>query len=333
MTAQITIIGTGRMGASVGLALASQKDQLFRVGHDRQHAVAAQAEKLGATDKTINNLFQAVENADIVLLAIPVDEVYEVLKLIANDLKQDAVVMDTSPCLVAACQWAKELLPEGRHFITLAPSQNPQYLLEMESGPQAAHADLFKNSLITICTPAGSDAGVIKLATDLTTLLGASPYFADALEYDGLTAASNTLPRLAAAALVNATMNQPGWVEGRKLAGRAYTVATEPLLHLDDEKKLGRSAILNKDNVVRVIDNYIQNLTAIRQAVLNEDQETLQKLVGGAVKGRESWLSERYRGNWDKPATNTELPSAGETIGRLFLGGLMRRRDKPEEKK
>jgi hypothetical protein len=105
------------------------------------------------------------------------------------------------------------------------------------------------------------------------------------------------------------------------------------LMHLDDEKKLGKSAIANKENVVRVIDNYIQSLTAMRQAVLNEDQETLEKLIEGSVKGRESWLSERYKGEWDKPASNTELPSAGEAIGRMFLGGLIRRRERPEEKK
>jgi len=262
-----------------------------------------------------------------------VDEAHEVLKLVANDLKQDAVVMYTSPCLSAACKWAKELLPEGRHFVTLAPSQNPAYLFEMESGPQAAHADLFKNSVVAICTPPGADAGVIKLATEMASLLDARPYFADALEFDGLTAASQSLPKLAAAALVNSVMNQPGWVEGRKLAGRTFAISTEPLMHLDDEKKLGQAAIENKENVVRVIDNYIQSLTVIRQAVLDGDQETLEKLLNGAVKGRDGWLSERYKGEWDKPASNTELPSAGESIGRLFLGGLIRKRERPEEKK
>lgn len=333
MTAQITIIGMGRLGASIGLALADQKDKLMRVGHDRSREIAQQAEKLGATDKTIGNLFQAIENADIVLLAVPVDEAYEVMKLMAKDLKQDAVVMYTGLCLSAACGWAKELLPEGRHFVTLAPSQNPAYILDMESGPAAAHADLFKNSLVAISTPPGTDAGVIKLATDLAALLGSNPYFADAMEFDGLTAASQMLPKLAASAMINSIMNQPGWVEGRKLAGRAFAVSTEPLMHLDDEKKLGKSAIANKENVARVLENYIQSLSAVRQAVMNEDQETLEKLIEGSVKGRESWLSERYKGEWDKPASNTDLPSAGETIGRMFLGGLIRRRERPEEKK
>ncbi len=88
MTVQITLIGTGRVGTSMGLALSKETSQLFRVGHDRQPARSAAAQKMGALDKVHLNLHAAVKEADIVVLSIPVDEIYETLSLIAEDLKK-----------------------------------------------------------------------------------------------------------------------------------------------------------------------------------------------------------------------------------------------------
>jgi prephenate dehydrogenase len=333
MTVQLTIIGTGRIGTSLGLALAEQKDQIFRIGHDRSSEHARQAEKLGAFDKIVSNLYAAVDKSDIIVLALPVDEALATLKLIANDLKEGSVVMHASTNLVAACAQAKELLPAERHFVTLAPSLNPEYISETQKGPEAAHADLFKRSVITIAAPQGSDSGVVKLAADLTAMLGAKPYFADPLEYDGLTAGSNTLPKLAAAALINAVTDQPGWQEGRKLAGGAFAQISELLMHLDEEKALGKSALLNRDNSVRVIDNLIIALRQMREAIANEDEEALKGLFEKAIKDRETWLKDRYTSSWEKGAETPGLPSASESLSRMFLGGLARKREQPKDKK
>ena len=69
MSAQITIIGLGKIGTSIGLALADETDQLTRIGHDKSMETAKSAEKLGALDKVHLNLHASVENADIVILA------------------------------------------------------------------------------------------------------------------------------------------------------------------------------------------------------------------------------------------------------------------------
>lgn len=56
MTVQITIVGLGQIGASVGLALKEHTELVTRIGHDRRFDIAKQAEKLGAVDKIIPNL-------------------------------------------------------------------------------------------------------------------------------------------------------------------------------------------------------------------------------------------------------------------------------------
>jgi prephenate dehydrogenase len=147
MSIQITIIGLGQVGASIGLALAERKGEFLRVGHDRLPETAKKAERLGAVDKVVYNLHQAVEKADYVILAIPVDQIHETLKQIAPDLRSNTVLLDTSYAMSAVSQWVKELFPQGCCFATLAPSINPKYLEENGIGIEAAHAACSKKAL------------------------------------------------------------------------------------------------------------------------------------------------------------------------------------------
>ena len=74
MTIQISIIGLGKIGASIGLALSPHTGQLSRTGNDIQPKVMQAAQKQGAVDRIEYNLPACVEKADIILLALPIDQ-------------------------------------------------------------------------------------------------------------------------------------------------------------------------------------------------------------------------------------------------------------------
>jgi prephenate dehydrogenase len=318
MTIQVTILGLGHMGTSIGLALGEHKDLVRRIGNDAEPNIAKRAEKMGAVDQVVYNLPSAVRQADLVILALPVDEMHEVLKIISTDLKEGAVIIDVSTAKEAAARWAAELLPPDRYFVAWTPAINPSYLLDTNSGIGAAHADLFQNCLIFITTPPGTAAAAIKLASDLTTLVGGKPFFADQAEVDGLLAASSLLPELTAAAMIHAVMDQPGWAEGRKLAGRQFALATAPILGFDGEQAIAPAALENSENVVRMIDNLIASLTSLRIAIKNKDTAGLQTQVQGAQEDRENWIGERKINDWasiDSPPSG--LPTPGDVLGRL----------------
>ncbi|HEX9027550.1 MAG TPA: prephenate dehydrogenase/arogenate dehydrogenase family protein, partial [Anaerolineales bacterium] len=257
MAVNMTIIGLGQIGTSIGLALASQGELVKRVGHDKDPHLMKQAEKLGAVDKSVSNLPASVRDADLVILSLPVDQVRETMAIIAPDLRDSAVVMDTAPVKEVVAAWAKELLPPGRFYVGLTPVLNPAYLQEHESGQEAAHADLFKGGLMAIVVPPSTASEAIKLAADLARLLGCAPLFADPLEVDSLMAATHILPQLMSAALLNITVDQPGWREGRKLAGRAYAEVTGPVVLLGEPEALASSALLSQEHAVRLIDGLI----------------------------------------------------------------------------
>ena len=328
MTVQITIVGLGQIGTSVGLALADHKDILYRVGHDREISIAKHAQKLGALDKTMINLPSAVEDADLVLLSLPMDQMRETLSVIALDLKPGAVVMDTGPVKQVMAGWAQEILPEERYYVGLTPVINPKYLHNIESGVEAAHKDLFRDGLMAIVAPSGVPSEALKLAVDLTRLLGAEMLFADLLEIDGLMATTHALPQLMAAALLDATVDQPGWLEGRKVAGRSYAEVASTIHHPTSADSLSSSALLNRENVVRVIDSVIASLQTIRNEIDQEQSDALIKRLASARGGYDEWWRQRQTSDWvGEGVQDFETPKTSDLFGQL-LGMRKRREDK-----
>jgi prephenate dehydrogenase len=328
MTIHITIVGTGQIGASIGLALAEQGEMFHRTGHDRHLEIARQAQKLGALDHVSVNLPSAVREADIVVLSLPADQIRPALEVIASELKENAVVFDTGPVKVAMLDWIRELLPESRQYVGLTPVLNPAYLYAVESGLEAARADLFQRGLFAIVAPPRTSSDALKLAAELVRLLGADPLFADPLEVDGLMAATYILPQLMSAALLNATVNQPGWHEARKIAGQGYAQATAPSGRMASAQSLGSSTALNRENVLRVLDRAMAELQSLREDIDQGDAAALEARLEKARKGQAQWLKERRAANWAGEGMPEEVAKSAENIDiftRLFGGGWKRK--------
>jgi prephenate dehydrogenase len=332
MTVQITIIGTGQIGASIGLALGEHKDLFIRVGHDKDVRVANQAKDMGALDRVNINLPNSVADAAIIVLALPLDQIRDTLKLIALDIQEEAVVMDTAPVKSEVLQWAKELLPPKRYYIGLTPVLNPAYLDTPGSGVEAAHADLFKNGMMAILSPQGAPSEAIKLATDFSHLLGAEHLFMDPVELDSMMAATHVLPQLIASALLNTTVDQPGWYEARKLAGRPYAAVTSAATQFGEADSLSGQAISTQEHLVRWIDALMENLYLLRRLLASKDSEKLLAELARARLGREKWLVERNTANWaaSESAPNVNLPTAKDVFARMFTFGSGRKSKPPK---
>ena len=316
---KITILGLGQIGASIGLALASQTQQVERVGHDPDPLLTREAEKLGAIDKTNFNLPSSVDNADLVILVLPAAETRKTIEIIAQDLKDEAVVLNFSPNQVAATSWAAKDMKPGRYFLSLYPAIQPDYLLDPAPDLESARADLFRTSLVAISCPPNTSSDAIKLASDFVVLLGARPYYADPAEVDGLLAASHFLPQLSAAALVNSVVGQPGWRENQKLANRSFAEATAPVRLIDADDEPALPFHLDRENILRMLGDHIASLQGLRNLLAEDDQDALSEALIQANAARNEWLAKRKIGDWDA-APPTETLSSGDILKGMFLG-------------
>jgi prephenate dehydrogenase len=332
MTVQITIVGLGQIGASIGLALKARNVDARIVGHDKDTQAAKEAQKLGAVDDVKLNLPASVRDARIVILALPFSEMRETLEVIAADLPEGCLVVDTAPSKTAVAAWVKELLPPGRFYVGLSPSINPAYLHETEFGVRAARADLFEKGLMAVNAPVGTPENVFNLSMDLVSLLGAGPLLMDTDEADGLFAVVHMLPQLAASALLDATIDRPGWQEARKLAGRPFAAVTAGSAYNDDALSLRDSVLENRDNVVRLLNAYLTELIKLRDEIEDNDRDALSRRLEAAVNGRNRWLHERSVADWlQADVQKINIPSFNERVNQTFFGSAFADRSKPKK--
>ncbi len=327
MTIQVTILGLGQIGSSIGLALAKHKDQILRVGHDKDRYATSFAKNNDVVDKLSLTLTGAVEKADIVILALPFQEIKPVLEHICQDLKDDALVIDTSPLKSPVLGWIDEYLPQGREYVGFAPVIGSEYLNEFEFGPDTANAELFQGSLMGIIGSQKVSEKAVNMAANLAQLLGASPYFSDPVEIDGLLTMIHILPQLMAAALLKVSQETPGWKEARKFAGRPYSQVTNSFAQDEIAGTLAAGMNTNPENTKRVINDLIRVLVEFRDFEDLSGQEILTQELTKLQKDRDLWLDDRRKGSWiDGPA--------GEIHKRGILSQLLGFRDRkgPEKK-
>lgn len=332
MSIQLTVIGLNRIGVSLGLALKDNPHDIVRIGSDPSVSAEQKAFKMGAFDQVIHNLSDAVSDADIVVLCLPMDELRGYLESIAPLLKAGVVVLNTSPLAATISAWTEGLFPEERYLVSFTPSLNPAYISGVETGVEQASADLFKNSVFAISSPARVHPGALELASDLARLVGAQAFFTDPYEADGLLALADLLPKLSAAALLRTVSKQPGWREARKMAGHAFFSSTEAINHFDEQKELGAVALLNPENAARLLDSMIIELMDLREMVKNQDADELNKALAAAVEARQQWWRERQKSDWEGKAEEPPLITRGEIFGRFFGFGK-RSKDKQADKK
>jgi prephenate dehydrogenase len=332
MTVQITIVGLGQIGASIGLALKARNLDVRLVGHDKDVETAKEAQKLGAVDDVKYNLPASVQDARIVILALPFAGIRETLEVIAEDLPEGSLIIDTAPSKDAVAAWAKDLLPPGRYYVGLTPAINPAYLHGTEFGVKAARADLFDKGLMAVNAPMGTPESVFNLTMDLVALFGATPLLMDSMEADGIFAAIHMLPQLASSALLDATVDKPGWQEARKLAGRPYASVTAGSAYHDDVLSLADSVLQNRENVVRLLNAYLTSLIQLRDEIEDNDREALERRLEAAAGGRIRWLNERSIADWlqyERP--RIDIPSFGERVNQAFFGTALTDKFKPRK--
>jgi prephenate dehydrogenase len=323
MTVNVTVLGLGRLGASLARRLMTES-QILVAGYDRDTGLAREAQRQGGLHKAHLNMLQAVAEADLVLLTGPLAEQREALRLIASELRAGSVTATVGPLLQPPLAWAAELLAgrAERHFIACHPALNPTQFFNGESGYPAADPALFEKGLWAIAPAPGCAPEAARLVSDLARLLGAFAYFVDPAEHDGLAAAGEALPALLALALMRAAAASPGWPETRKLAERSFATATVALAGADPDA-LGA----NRENVLRYLDAALAELQTLRQQLAGGEAAALEIALAQAAEQRAVWLADRRKGDWEHLGdAQPNLPTANNMLGRFLVGGLLSKR-------
>lgn len=288
--AHLVVIGVGLIGGSVSLALkrAGVVGRVTGVGRSRDNLELAQ--RLGIVDAWTHNVGEAVRDADVVLLAVPMNAFAGVFQAMAGQLPDSAVVTDAGSTKQSAVEAARQFLPNPARFIAAHPIAGTE-----QSGAGAAFAELFDKRLCVITPEADVDANALALVQGLWEQTGSRVVTMGAAEHDAFLASVSHLPHVAAFALVNAVRKQGNETHDpfQFAAGgfRDFTriASSSPEMWRD-------IALNNRDALVAQIDSLQLELSDVREALLTGDADWLMKEFTAAKQAREKWLAEHGDG-------------------------------------
>lgn len=281
----LVVIGTGLIGGSVSLALkrAGVVQRVTGVGRSRENLELA--EQLGVVDDWTHDIAQAVSDADMVLLSVPMQAYEGVFAAMAGHLPVNAVITDAGSTKQSAIAAAEKFLSNSSRFIAAHPIAGTE-----QSGAAAAFAELFDNRLAIITPELHSDADALQRVQQMWEQTGSRVMTMPACEHDTFLASVSHLPHLAAFALVNAVSKQSS--ENRDpfqfAAGgfRDFTriASSSPEMWRD-------ISLCNRDALLEQIETYQSELNGLREALLADDADQLLKKFSAARDARENWLA------------------------------------------
>jgi prephenate dehydrogenase len=314
---KITIIGTGLIGTSLGLALKqSQLKDLQLVGTDSSHEARSGAQKRGAFHRIENRLYPAVEGADIVVLATPVMAMKELIELIGPELPEGCVVTDVGSSKKVVLDWAEQYLPKTVDFVGGHPMAGKE-----TAGPQEAEASLFVDKTYCVIPSVRASQRAVSEVTTMVEAIGAKPYFIGVDEHDSFVAAASHLPFVLSMALVGCTSRSANWEDIAQLASSGYHDITrlasgDTVMHRD-------ICLTNAKPIVAWIDAFIRELYQFRKTLDTNsppDGEAIKAVLDQAYEARARWLAGDVNFQSRQLNPNRELPTFAESMGEMFLG-------------
>ncbi len=324
----VTIIGMGLIGGSIGLGLRrwsqNNNNALHVVGYDADIDKQQRAQKLGAIDEAQWSLIRAVEKANLVVVATPIGTMGEIFENIAEHLLDGAVVTDTGSTKANVLEWADALLPRRVLFVGGHPMAGRSESIE------AADADLFVKATWCVCPSVHATENAIQTVLGMISALGAEPFFVDPIEHDGYVAGISHLPFILSASLMQTLASDPSWRDMQTLSSSGFRDTTRlalgsPQMHRD-------IAMTNREAILRWIDQLGVTLQDFRSMLTETDDEASRERLGDfftrAQDARARWEVKSPRAAEQASVSQQELGSVsvGEQMGRLFLGGLGKKR-------
>lgn len=310
---EITVVGLTMIGTSLALALQGAHEAITITGHDPDPERAAQAKRLGAIDRSEWNLPAACEKSGLIVLDLPLEELLRTLAVIGDVVAPNAVIVDLTPVKRPVLAYVQQHLPHPERFVGGHLLRSPRAPVDGEPSAEAIRGATF----YLVSSP-DTSAEALDVASNLAIAAGAEPRYIDAVEHDGLAAATCQLPVLTAAAVVGTLATDMGGQEREGSSGYELA-ALRPLL----AQAADQAALLgNNDNLLYWIDQYVVELRRLRGLVADGDGPALAEALARAAEAVTRWTG--------RDGATEAPPSPPEEGGRgfrdLLLGGFGRGR-------
>lgn len=268
---RIALIGIGLIGSSLARAIKKHGLANHVVVSTRSQSTLDKAQELDLGQSYTTDMVEAVQNADLVVICVPMAAYKTVAEAIGAHLKPGCIVSDVGSTKVSVLTDVAPSLPEG---VTLVPG-HPVAGTE-NSGPESGYASLFKNRWCILTPEDSADKTAVQKIRDMWERCGMNVDIMDAKHHDHVLAITSHLPQLIAYTIVStATDLEEGLKkEVVKYSGggfRDFTriAASDPIMWRDIYMK-------NKDAVLDVLGRFTEDLTSLQRAIRRGEAQILE---------------------------------------------------------
>lgn len=274
---KIAIIGVGLIGGSLAIQLHEKKLSSKLIGVEANEEHAKKALEMELVDETLS-LDEAIQQADVIVLAVPVDTMVSLLPRILNKINNQ-VVLDLGSTKSQLIEAIKNHPKRGRYVAT-HPMWGTEY-----SGPQAAVRGAYENKAVIICNAEESDADALEWVKHMYKKIGMHLLEMEAKAHDLHAAYVSHISHITSFALANTVL------EKEKEEQAIFELASAGF---ESTVRLAKSNpamwvpifMQNKENVLDVLKEHIAQLSRFKESLEKEDNEYLMRLIEEANKIR-----------------------------------------------
>lgn len=276
---KIAVVGLGLIGGSYALSLKKRLEDLTVYGWDENQAHLTKALELGIIDKPCNSLSEAVQVADWVFLAIPVNAIETVLPELLDKVGEGKMLVDFGSTKASICQVVNDH-PKRAHFIAAHPISGTEY-----SGPEAAFGSLFEDKVMIVCDHEKSNSQQVEQFRKQCKVLGMSTTYLGAEEHDVHLAYVSHLSHVISFGL-SRTVLQKEQSEDKilDLAGSGF--ASTVRLAKSSPDMWTPIFLKNKKAVLESLDSYLDRIKEFRDLLSDEDETGIKDYLaeGRAIR-------------------------------------------------
>lgn len=270
----IAIIGVGLMGGSLAMSLKDNQFSTKIVGVDASPSNCKKALELGLVDE-IGSFEKAIEEAQLIVLATPVDTIPILAVKVLNKISPNQIVMDIGSVKEELSEMICQHPKRGRFVAT-----HPMWGTE-KSGPEWSVKGAFKGRTVVICDPSSSDKEALDTVEKLYTTIGMPVSYMTSEEQDLHSAYISHISHVSAYALALTVL------EKEREEDRIFELASAGF---ESTVRLAKSSssmwvpifLQNKYNLLDVLREHIHQLQIFRKMLENDDREGLTAVIDKA---------------------------------------------------
>ncbi len=267
---RIALIGFGLIGGSIARAARAQGLAGEIVTTARSPATRARVQELGIVDRVVDTNAEAVMDADLVILSIPVGACGPVAEEIAPHLKPGAIVSDVGSVKGMVLRDMAAHLPKTVHFIPAHPVAGTEH-----SGPDSGFAELFINRWCILTPPDNADLAAVEKLAEFWRALGANVETMGADHHDLVLAVTSHLPHLIAYTIVGTADELEDVTQAEVLKFSAGGFRDFTRIAASDPTMWRDVFLANKDAVLEMLGAFQEDLSKLTRAIRRGDGEAL----------------------------------------------------------